>query len=101
MLAMKCEAGAGDILKSCITLRKQTAKRRMQKGGSRVPRTGCISRLAFDLLQIAWSGSHAPFQKLDVNNAQDLQFTASTTLLHPKLTPKSRKFNPLRQALFP
>jgi len=63
MLATKCEAGAGDVLKSCITLRKQTAKRRMQKGGSRVPRTGCISRLAFDLLQIAWSGSHAPLRK--------------------------------------
>jgi hypothetical protein len=101
MLAMKCEAGAGDILKSCITLRKQTAKRRMQRGESRVPRTGCISRLAFDLLQIAWSGSHAPFQKLDVNNAQDLQFTASTTLLHRKLSLKSRKFNPLCQGLFP
>jgi len=96
MLATKCEAGAGNVLKSCITLREQTAKRRMQKGGSRVPRTGCISRLAFDLLQIAWSGSHAPLRKLDVNNAQGLPFTTSTTLLHPNLTPKSRKFNPLR-----
>jgi len=98
---MKCETGAGDVLKSCITLCKQTAKRRMQTGESQVPRTGCISRLAFDLLQIAWSGSHAPLRKLDVNNAQGLQFTASTTLLHPKMSLKSRKFNPLRQALFP
>jgi hypothetical protein len=69
MLATKCEAGAGDVLKSCITLRKQTAKRRMQKGGSRVPRTGCISRLAFDLLQIAWSGSHAPLRKLHTGSS--------------------------------
>jgi|SRR5581483_1856706 len=45
----KLETDAGER-RGCITLREQTAGSRMRRERNEMRRTGCISRLAFDLL---------------------------------------------------